>query len=54
LANPFFYFVNGLRHSMIGYGEVGQAAGVIFTLAVVAILGGIVWRMFATGYGIRK
>jgi ABC-2 type transport system permease protein len=54
LGNPFFYFVNGLRHAMIGYGEVSQAGGIIFTLAMIAILGAIVWKMYATGYGIRK
>ncbi len=54
VANPFYYFINGLRHAMIGYGEVGQLGGMVFALAVVAILGTTVWRLFSTGYGLRK
>ena len=28
MANPFFYFINGLRHSMIGFTEAPEALGV--------------------------
>ena len=53
-ANPFYYFTNGLRHAMIGYGEVNRAGGMAFTLVMMMILGGTVWRLFAKGYGLRK
>jgi ABC-2 type transport system permease protein len=55
-ANPFFYFSNGLRHSMIGYTDgnfvVPIGAGVM--LALMGVLGVTVWRLYATGYGLRE
>ena len=53
-ANPFFYFINGLRHSMIGLSEAPAIAGVVFTLGLASILMLIVWRLFATGWGLRE
>jgi ABC-2 type transport system permease protein len=53
-ANPFFYFINGLRHAMIGFSESSLLFGATFTLALVTILGVIVWRLFATGWGLRE
>ena len=53
-GNPFFYFINGLRHSMIGFHEGPEGAGVALTLLLIVILGGGVWRLYATGYGIRE
>ncbi len=51
--NPFFYFVDGLRYSMIGISEanVWVGLGIIFTLIVV--LGGVVWYLFKIGWKIR-
>jgi ABC-2 type transport system permease protein len=53
-ANPFFYFINGLRHAMIGTSESPVWLGIVFTLALMAVLGTIVWRLFATGWGLRE
>jgi ABC-2 type transport system permease protein len=53
-GNPFFYFINGLRHSMIGFGEGSELFGVGFSLALCLILGAIVWRLFSRGYGLRE
>lgn len=53
-GNPFFYFINGLRHSMIGTSEAPEFVAVAFTLALVAIMSAIVWRLFATGWGLRE
>jgi ABC-2 type transport system permease protein len=53
-ANPFFYFINGLRHSMIGFSEASLTFGALFTLALLAVMGTIVWRLYATGYGLRE
>jgi len=53
-GNPFFYFINGLRSSMIGYSEVPAALGVGVTLGFVIVLGAVVWRLFAVGWGLRE
>jgi ABC-2 type transport system permease protein len=53
-ANPFFYFINGLRHAMIGTSESPVWLGIVFTLVLMAVLGTIVWRLFATGWGLRE
>ena len=53
-ANPFFYFINGLRHSMIGFNEAPEGLGVVVTLALIAVLGAATWRLFSIGYGLRE
>jgi ABC-2 type transport system permease protein len=53
-GNPFFYFINGLRHAMIGFGEGSEAFGAAFSLVLCAALAVAVWRLFATGYGLRE
>ncbi len=53
-GNPFFYFINGLRHSMIGFSEGSEAFGVALTLALCAVLAALVWRLFSIGYGLRE
>jgi ABC-2 type transport system permease protein len=53
-ANPFFYFINGLRGAMIGVDETPPGLGVGLTLALILILGATVWRLFSKGYGLRE
>jgi len=53
-ANPFFYFINGLRHSMIGFTEAPEALGIGVTFALAAIMFAIVLRLYSTGYGLRE
>ncbi len=53
-ANPFFYFINGIRGAMIGYDEAPQGLGIGLTLGLLAILGATAWRLYATGYGLRE
>jgi ABC-2 type transport system permease protein len=53
-ANPFFYFISGLRHSMIGFSEASEGLGVAVTLGLAAILSVAVWRLYAVGYGLRE
>jgi len=53
-GNPFFYFINGLRHSMIGFSEASATLGITLSLAMCAILGVTVWRLFSIGYGLRE
>ena len=53
-ANPFFYFINGIRGAMIGVDEAPQTLSVVLTLLMIAVLGGWVWRLFSRGYGLRE
>ncbi|GAA0558674.1 ABC transporter permease [Rhizomicrobium electricum] len=53
-GNPFFYFINGLRHSMIGFNEAPEPLGALLSLAMLAILSVWVWRLFSVGYGLRE
>ncbi|HEY2068587.1 MAG TPA: ABC transporter permease [Rhizomicrobium sp.] len=55
-ANPFFYFVNGLRHSMIGFADGADVVpiGVGVTLGLMVVMGLTVWRLFSVGYGLRE
>ena len=53
-ANPFFYFINGLRSAMIGFHEGPPLLGVGLTLGLLIALALIVWRLFATGWGLRE
>ena len=53
-ANPFFYFINGIRGAMIGVDEAPQGLSMILTLLMIAGLGGLTWRLFSRGYGLRE
>ena len=52
--NPFFYFADGIRSSMIGYSEANSAIGLAVTLGLVIVLGLIVTRLFQKGWKIRS
>jgi ABC-2 type transport system permease protein len=53
-ANPFFYFINGIRHAMIGFSEAPAGLGFALTLMLAAALAVTVWRLFSIGYGVRS
>ncbi|HEY1638961.1 MAG TPA: ABC transporter permease [Rhizomicrobium sp.] len=53
-ANPIFYFINGIRHSMIGFTEAPELLGAGITVALAIFLGAVVWRLFSVGYGLRE
>ena len=53
-ANPFFYFINGIRGAMIGFDEAPQGLGIGLTLTLLVVLGVTVWRLYAKGYGLRE
>jgi len=53
-GNPFFYFINGLRHAMLGFSEAPALIGVALTLGLAALFGAIVWRLYAIGWGLRE
>jgi ABC-2 type transport system permease protein len=53
-GNPFYYFINGLRGSMIGYDETPAGLGIGLTVLLLVVLGGTVWRLYSKGYGLRE
>jgi len=53
-GNPFFYFINGLRHSMIGFTEAPEGLGMAVTLGLVVVMFAIVLRLYSIGYGLRE
>lgn len=52
--NPFFYFANGVRSSMIGYSEADPLLGGIIILSLVIGLGAMVVTLFKKGWKIRS
>lgn len=53
-ANPFFYFADGIRSSMIGYSEANTQVGLIIILALVVGLGALLTHLFKKGWKIRS
>ncbi|HEX4295548.1 MAG TPA: ABC transporter permease [Rhizomicrobium sp.] len=53
-GNPFFYWINGLRHAMIGFHEGPSGIGIVMTIVLIVVMGLSVWRLYATGYGLRE
>jgi len=54
MFNPFFYFVDGLRYSMIGIREASAVIGLIMILVLIFGLGFWVWYLFKVGYKLRQ
>lgn len=52
-ANPFFYFVDGIRSSMIGVSEANVLLGLGIIVGLVVLIGWLVVHLFATGWRIR-
>ncbi len=53
-ANPFFYFADGIRSSMIGYSEADQTLGAIIIFGLFAFFGTLVVYLFSIGWRIRS
>ena len=51
--NPFFYFANGVRGSMIGYTEANAFVGMVIMVGLVLGLGILVTQLFKRGWKIR-
>lgn len=51
--NPFFYFADGIRHSMIGYTEDSTGFGLVVTLGLVIVMLSLVKYLFSIGWKIR-
>lgn len=52
-VNPFFYFADAVRSSMIGYSEADTTVGLIVVLGLVLGLGTLVTMLFKRGWKIR-
>lgn len=53
-GNPFFYFINGIRHSMIGFSETPALAGYGLTIVLAVVMFLWVLRLYSRGYGLRE
>ena len=51
--NPFFYFADGVRSSMIGYSEANSLVGLVVILGLVVVLAVTVTQLFKRGWKIR-
>ncbi|MEK7638724.1 MAG: ABC transporter permease [Patescibacteria group bacterium] len=51
--NPFFYFADGIRSSMIGYSEANSVIGLLVVLGLTLGLGLLVTHLFRRGWKIR-
>jgi ABC-2 type transport system permease protein len=51
--NPFFYFVDGIRYSMIGVSESNMVVGITVITGLILVLGGLVFYLFKIGWRIR-
>jgi len=51
--NPFFYFADGIRSSMIGYSEANTTVGLVVISGLVIGLGVVVTQLFKRGWKIR-
>lgn len=51
--NPFFYFIDAMRFSMIGIGEANPAIGAALIAVLLIFLGALTWYLFKIGYKIR-
>jgi ABC-2 type transport system permease protein len=52
-ANPFFYFVDGLRNSMIGLNEANIYLGLAVILGILGTLIALIFYLFKIGWRIR-
>lgn len=51
--NPFFYFADGIRSSMIGYSEANSTIGLFVIIGLVVFLAVLVTYLFQKGWKIR-
>lgn len=52
--NPFFYFADGIRSTMIGYSEANTQVGLVVIIALVVGLGVLLTQLFKHGWKIRS
>ena len=54
LANPIFYFIDGMRFAMTGYHESNLFVGLLIIGGLILGLGLLVWYLFKTGWRLRE
>lgn len=54
LFNPFFYFIDGIRYSMIGVSESNLMFGFILIMSLILVLGIFVVYLFNIGWKLRE
>ena len=52
--NPFFYLIDGFRYGVLGTGDANPWTGAAVSIAVIAALSGLCWRMLETGYKLKS
>jgi len=52
--NPFFYFVDLIRYSMIGYHDTSLMLSWSVVVGLLVVLGAFVWHLFRKGWRIRE
>ncbi|MDP2676144.1 MAG: ABC transporter permease [bacterium] len=52
--NPFFYFIDGVRYSMIGVHEASALLGFGIIFSLIIFLSFAVYILFRKGYGLRQ
>ncbi len=52
-VNPFFYFVDGIRFSMIGVSESNLLIGALVIVSLLLALGTLVFFLFKSGWRVR-
>lgn len=53
-ANPFFYFVDGIRNSMIGIHETSISLGIFIILSILTVFTVLTVHLFRIGWHIRS
>lgn len=54
LFNPMFYFIDGIRYSMIGVREGSALIGAGVILGMIILMVTIVWHLFNSGWRLRE
>ncbi|UWQ22574.1 ABC transporter permease [Jannaschia sp. W003] len=52
-ANPVFYLIDGLRHAVLGVSDSPPALGFAVVALSTALMAGLAWWMFRTGYRLK-
>ena len=51
--NPFFYFIDGVRYSMVNIREANAGIGLLVIICSLVSTGVLVWYLFYKGYRLR-
>jgi len=52
--NPFFYFIDGIRFSMIGISESNLIIGLVMILGLIVVLWLFISHLFSIGWRLRS